>query len=83
MDPLTDDEIRRLKDLLRHEGLSKFLPYAELAAAEAKLSAARRLVWRTYRQIFVAAVGGVIAVATFWDSATKTAGAFVRWLSGQ
>lgn len=83
MEPLTDDQIRRLKVLLQHEGLEKFLPYAEMAAAEAKLSAARRLVWRTYRQIFVAGVGGVIAVATFWESATRTAGAFVRWLGGQ
>lgn len=83
MGQFSDEEMQRLRDLLTHEGLDAFLPYAEQAAAEAKLSMAKRLVWRTYRQIFIAVTGLIIAIATFWEKATQGAGGFVRWLIGQ
>ena len=78
-DPLTPEQIERLKRILEHEGLKAFLPYAEQAAAEAKLSQAKQLVWKTYRQIFIGLVGLIVASATFWD---KTTGALKALLQG-
>lgn len=72
---LTDQQIARLKMLLEHEGLQEFLPYAEQAAAEAKFNAARRLVMRAYRQMFIALVALIVAAATFWEKIA----AFFRW----
>lgn len=80
---LTDDDLRRLKELLEHEGLEAFLPYMEQAAAEAKLTAARRLLWRTYRQMFLVLSGTVVAGAVFWEKATAGLGGFLRWVIGQ
>lgn len=71
MNELTNEELVRLRKLLQHEGLEKFLPYADQAAAEAKLNAARRLIWRTYRQMFVAFAGAILAGVTFWETLTR------------
>jgi len=82
-DCLTEDQMRRLRAILTHEGLEAFLPYAEQAAAEAKISAARRLLWKTYRQMFVALVGLIVAVATFWEKTLGGVKAFLQWAVGQ
>jgi hypothetical protein len=76
-DELSDEQLRRLEALLEHEGLQAFLPYAKQAAAEAKLTAARKLIWQSYRQMFIAAVALIVAVATFWEKL----GAFVRFIA--
>ena len=68
---LTEEELSRLRKILQHEGLNKFLPYADQAAAELKLSSARRLVWRSSRQFFIAFVGIIVALATFWEKAVN------------
>lgn len=83
MTPLTDDEIRRIRQFIQDEGLLNFVPYADQAAAEAKLNAARRLVWKTYRQMFITSIGLTVAVATFWEKTIHSAGAFLNWLMGQ
>ena len=67
---LTDEDVARLKVLLNSEGLEAFLPFADQAAAEAKLTAARRLLVRAYWRMFVAFVGVIITVATFWEKTT-------------
>ena len=77
------ERLDALEELLEHEGFAEFLPYAKMAAAEAKLSAARRLVWRTYRQLFIVFAGGVVAVVTLWEKAASGIGAFLRWAIGQ
>jgi nucleoside 2-deoxyribosyltransferase len=63
----TDEEFQRLKSLLEHEGFSEFLPYAKQAAAEAKMSQARRLVWQSYRAILISSAALIVAGVTFFE----------------
>lgn len=57
MNGLSEEEINKVRALLEHEGLYEFLPYVEQAAAEQKLSAARRLLWKQYRQLIIGLAG--------------------------
>lgn len=79
---LTEEEVRKVRTILEHEGLDAFLPYADLAAADLKLSSAKKLIWKTYRQIFVSFVALVVAFATFWDKLTSGLGGLFKWVAG-
>jgi len=79
---LTDEQLQRLRALLEHEGLTAFLPYAEQAAAEARISAARRLVWQSYRQMIIATAALIVALITLWDKARDALRAAIVWAGG-
>lgn len=81
--PFSDEQIAKLKKFCEHEGLEEFLPYAKFAAAEAKISSARRLVWKSYRQIFIGTVGLLVAVATFWEKTTAGLKSLLLGVLGQ
>lgn len=80
---LSEEQLARLEELLKSEGLQEFLPYAKQAAAEAKLRAARRLVATAYRQMFIGMVALIVAIATFWDKFKGGLKGVITWAAGQ
>lgn len=83
MTDFTEQEITRLKELLSDEGFNEFVQYVDIAAADYKLKAARRLIIQAWRQRAVIVVGILTLMATIWEKLTQYTGGALRWLLGQ